>query len=104
MVLVADRADPRTGEHEIVGVGRLSKVRGTNEAEFALLVSDRFQGRGLGTAFLNRLLQIGRDEKLERISGDILPENAEMKHICEKLGFCLTHTIGDPVLKAVIAL
>ncbi|MGO9471002.1 MAG: bifunctional acetate--CoA ligase family protein/GNAT family N-acetyltransferase [Isosphaeraceae bacterium] len=104
MVLVADRADSQTGDREIVGVGRLSKVRGTNEAEFALLVSDRFQGRGLGTAFLERLVRIGRDEKLERISGDILPDNAEMKHICEKLGFRLTHTLGDPVLKALIDL
>ena len=104
IVLVADRADCGTGEHEIVGVGRLSKVRGTSEAEFALLVSDRFQGRGLGTALLDRLVQIGRDEKINRISGDILPENAEMKHICAKLGFRLTHTIDEPAIKAVIDL
>jgi acetyltransferase len=102
IVLVAERADSGTGEHEIVGVGRLSKVRGTNEAEFALLVSDRFQGRGLGTAFLDRLVQIGRDEKIDRVSGDILPDNAEMKHICEKLGFRLTHTVDDVAIRAVI--
>jgi len=104
MVLVADRADSRTGEHQIVGVGRLSKVRATNQAEFALLVSDHYQGRGLGTAFLDRLVRIGRAEKIDRISGDILTDNAEMKHICEKLGFRLMHTIGDPAIKAVIDL
>ncbi len=104
MVLVADRANDQTGQHEIVGVGRLSKVRGTNEAEFALLVSDRFQGQGLGTAFLDRLVTIGRDEKIDRISGDILPDNAEMKHICKKLGFRLTHSIGDPTITAAIDL
>ena len=64
MALVAERKNPETGDHEILGVGRLSKLRGTDEAEFALLVSDRFQGQGLGTELLRRLLQIGRDEKI----------------------------------------
>ena len=84
MALVADRKDPETGEHEILGVGRLSKLHGTNEAEFALVVSDHFQGQGLGTELLSRLLQVGRDEKIDRIFGDILPENTEMqKHLRE---------------------
>ena len=48
MVLVADHKNRDAGDHEIRGVGRLSKVRGTNEAEFALVVSDRFQGLGPG--------------------------------------------------------
>ena len=46
MALVAERQDPQSGQHEIIGVGRLSKVRGTNEAEFALLISDRYQAQG----------------------------------------------------------
>jgi acetyltransferase len=102
LVLVAERADLQTGEREIIGIGRLSKVRGTNEAEFALLVSDGFQGRGLGTAFLDRLVTIGRSEKIERICGDILPGNVEMKHICKKLGFQLTHVVGDSTIRASI--
>jgi acetyltransferase len=98
---VADRKDPATGEHEILGVGRLSKVRGTNDAEFALVVSDRFQGFGLGTELLSRLLQVGRDENIDRIFGDILPENVEMQRICEKLGFKMTHNIKESVIRAV---
>jgi acetyltransferase len=101
MALVADRKSPETGEHEILGVGRLSKVRGTNEAEFALVVSDRFQGLGLGTELLSRLLQVGRDENIDRIFGDILPENAEMQKICERLGFKMTHNIKESVIRAV---
>jgi acetyltransferase len=101
MALVADRKSPETGEHEILGVGRLSKVRGTNEAEFALVVSDRFQGLGLGTELLSRLLQVGRDENIDRIFGDILPENTEMQKICERLGFRMTHNIKESVIRAV---
>ena len=104
MVLVADHKNPETGVHEIRGVGRLSKLRGTNEAEFALLVSDRFQGRGLGTKLLDRLLQIGRAENIARISGHILAENTEMKRVCEKLGFRLDRRIDDSVIEAVIEL
>jgi acetyltransferase len=101
MALVADRRNPETGEHEILGVGRLSKVHGTTEAEFALLVSDAFQGLGLGTELLSRLLQVGRDEDVDRIFGDILPENTEMQRICEKLGFKLTHNIRESLIRAV---
>ncbi len=89
MALVADYKNPKTGEHEILGVGRLSKLPGTDEAEFGMLVSDRFHNQGLGTELLRRLLQVGRDEKLARITAEILPDNHVMQHLCKKLGFCL---------------
>ena len=101
MALVADHKNPETGDHEILGVGRLSKIRGTSEAELALIVSDRFQGLGLGTELISRLLQVGRDENINRIFGDILPENIEMQRICEKLGFKLTHNVKESLIHAV---
>ena len=104
MVLVADREGPETGAREIVGVGRLSKVRGTDEAEFAVLISDHFQRRGLGLGLLSRLIQLGRDEGLARIFGTILPENIGMRRICEKLGFRISHVVDDAVLKAELEL
>ena len=104
MVLVADRESPTTGEHEILGVGRLNKIPGTRDAEFAILVSDQFQGIGLGTEFLGRLLQIGRAEHLKQILGYILPANVEMQRICKALGFAITHDIEDSVVRATITL
>ena len=100
MALVADRKNPETGEHEILGGGRLIKIRGTEDAEFALVVSDRFQGLGLGTELVSRLLQVGRDENIDRIFGDILLENAEMQRICEKLGFKMTHNVKESLIRA----
>lgn len=97
MVLVAEGADPKTGEPEIYGVVRLSKQNGTDSAEFSLLVSDRTQGQGLGTELMRRLLQVGRDEQLRRIWGEILAENAAMQRICEKLGFRLERVDADLV-------
>jgi acetyltransferase len=104
MALVADRKNPETGEHEIRGVGRLSKVRGTDDAEFALVVSDPYQGLGLGTELVSRLLQVGRDENINRIFGDILPENIEMQRICEKLHFELTHNVKESLIRVTTKL
>jgi acetyltransferase len=101
MALVADRKNPQTGEHEIVGIGRLSKLHGKDEAEFAMLISDRFQCQGLGTQLLRRLLEVGRDEKLQYITAEILSENRAMQHICEKLGFRLKPIPGESMVKAI---
>jgi acetyltransferase len=89
IALVAERKDAASGQHEIIAVGRLSKARGLNEAEFALLISDRWQGQGLGTELLKRLVQVGRDEKLGRITAFILSENHAMHHLSKRAGFKL---------------
>ena len=87
IALVAELKDAKTGQSEILGVGRLSKERGLNEAEFAILVSDRWQKHGLGTELLKRLVQVGRDEKLARITADILADNIAMRTVSKKVGF-----------------
>ena len=89
LALVADYFNPETGKQEILGIGRLSKIYGTNEAEFGMLVSDHHQGVGLGTELLYSLIDIGRQEKLSCITAEILPENYTMQHLCRKVGFIL---------------
>lgn len=100
MALVADSRNPATGEHEILGVGRLTKIPGTNDAEFALVVADHMQGRGLGTELLRRLLQVAAQENLGRVTGDILPENLPMQQVCRKLGFRLRYSAEHGIVKA----
>lgn len=104
LALVAEGRDPETGARAILGVGRLSKLRDANEAEFAMLISDRFQGQGLGSELLRRLVAIGRAERLDRIRADILPDNREMQAVCRKLGFQLDRLIDDDAVRAVITL
>jgi acetyltransferase len=104
IALVADFRDAQTGEHAILAVARLIKMPGENEAEFALIISDHFQRLGLGTELLRRLLQIGRDEKLQRIVADILLDNRAMQHVAKKLGFSLRSAFGGSSVKAVIDL
>ena len=100
MALVAERRNAATGENEILGVSRLTRVLGTNDAEVAVLVSDQFHGRGLGKELLGRLVTVGADEKLSALKADILPDNRDVTRICEKLGFTLRHSMEDEVIKA----
>ena len=87
IALVAELKVAKGEEHKILGVGRLSKLRGVNEAEFAVLISDDWQDQGLGSELLKQLVQIGRDEKLDRLSGQILLDNHAMQHLCRNIGF-----------------
>jgi acetyltransferase len=91
IALVVEHKDAVTGHREILGVGRLSKARGLNEGEFALLVSDRWQSQGLGTNLLKQLVQVGRAEKLERITAFILADNRAMQHVSKKAGFTVEY-------------
>jgi acetyltransferase len=100
MVLVAVRRQP---EREIVGVGRLRKIYGGDEAEVAILIQDEYQGQGLGTELLRRLLEVARDEPdIGRVVAYMLPENQGMKRIASNLGFQLK--FEDQMLKAELVL
>ena len=86
IALVAEGEE--NGEKAILGVGRLSKLHGTgDEARFTMLISDRYQGKGLGKELLTRIIKIGRNEKIKRIIALMSPENKTMKSLCRSVGF-----------------
>jgi acetyltransferase len=87
-----------------MGVGRVIKDAGANEAEFAILVTDQFQRKGLGTELLRRLIQVARDEKLQYLTGDILPENHGMQAVCKQLGMTVQYLPEDRLMRAELAL
>ncbi len=104
MAFVVEGPDPSTGERRIIVAGRLSRVHGTNDATFSMLVSDQFQSQGLGTRYLQELLQIARSEKLEHVRANIAPENQAMQEICKRMGFELHHKPGTMIVEAEIKL
>jgi acetyltransferase len=99
MALVAEhkKAD---GTGEIMAVGRLSKIHGSEEAEIAVLVRDEFQHKGLGTELVSRLLVVARDEKLQAVVSTMLGINREMRAICKRLGFRLQVDMEDDLINA----
>jgi acetyltransferase len=104
MVLVAERMNPASGARDIVAVGRLVKLQDPSEAEFAVVVADDFQGRGLGSEMVRTLLQIAREEKLRKVKAEILADNAGMISVCRKLGFELQLRLHDSTMEAEMSL
>lgn len=85
-------------------IGHPVKAHDTREAEFVVLVTDQFQHQGLGTELVRQLIQVGRDEHLQRLTGDILAENQGMQVICRKLGFHFQYSPRDQVVKVDLPL
>ena len=86
IALVTEHRNIGTGELEILAVGRLRKIDAT-DAELAVLITDEYQGRGLGLELSRRLVEVARAEKIERVIAEILPENIHMQRVCRELGF-----------------
>jgi acetyltransferase len=104
MALVAERTTPETGQPEILAVGRLTKEPSGKNAEVAVLVSDRCQGKGLGTELLRRLVEIARQEKLQEIVAHILFENLAMRKLAHRFGFKLRESNDPEMVVAALSL
>jgi acetyltransferase len=104
IALVAVRQNPETKGDEIIGVARLIKKQGTNEAEFAIVLSDSFQGYGLGTHLLRLSVSIGQREKIGRITALILPENHVMQRVFRKAGFEVAYDRVNEAMRAELKL
>ncbi len=87
MALVAEWKDPSTSTAEIVGVARFQREHDTGDAEFAIVLSDAAQGKGLGSELMRQLVSVAQQEKIQRLTAEIHPENMAMQRVCEKLGF-----------------
>ena len=86
MALVAmDASQP---EEKILGVARLIRRKpGGAEAEFAVVVSDAWQGKGIGATLMRRLMVVAQKQYLEYLWGMVLPQNKQMLNLARKLGF-----------------
>lgn len=77
----------RGKKKRIIGVGRLTGEADRGVGEFAVLVHDEFQGRGLGFKLIDVVIGIARDKGFDRITGYISTENRRMITLVHELGF-----------------
>ncbi len=98
IALVLDRRIPGTDNHEILGVARLAKIFGTNEAEFAIVVTDAWQNQGLGVELSKRIEEIARAEGVQLLRAVMLPENREMQRLAKKMGFTIERSGNGEVI------
>jgi acetyltransferase len=88
LVAIQETAD---GER-MLGVARVTRERNPETGEFAVLVGDRWQGKGIGAELLLRCLKIAKEMGMKRASGIVLAENTQMLALGRKLGFTFKRT------------
>src|SRR5262245_21232703 len=74
------------GRQAVVAAGGRYIVQQPGTAEVAFVVTDPYQGQGIGAALLRHLAWIGRDAGLKQFTAEVLPENAPMLKVFEKSG------------------
>ena len=88
---------------EIVGVGRYDRVN-DDDAEIAFNIRDDYQGRGLGSVFLEHLAAAGRDRGITRFVAEVLPSNRRMINTFKEAGYTVTQRYEDDVLAISFAI
>ncbi|OPY90551.1 MAG: Succinyl-CoA ligase (ADP-forming) subunit beta [Syntrophus sp. PtaU1.Bin208] len=85
LAIVAEISE--NGRRRIIAVGSLHVDAEKNTGEFALLVHDAFQRKGLASKLLQLIIGYGREKGLNEIDGQIMSENDKMIGLARKLGF-----------------
>lgn len=85
-VVAVIKSDVESETEQIIGAGRYLLNRSTNEAEFALLVNDDYQNRGIGTFLLNHLMRIAKSKGVDAFIAYVHPQNQPMIRFIHKTG------------------
>jgi acetyltransferase len=87
---------------KMLGVARLTKeTSNAADGEFAIVVRDEYQGKGLGTQLMNALITAARDQHVREIWGHVLVSNSGMLRFVESLGFDVRPS-DDPEIRKVV--
>jgi acetyltransferase len=101
MAIVAELEE--NGKKSMIGVARLIMNQDMTSGEVAILVQDRFQGKRLGTKFVEMLIGIAIERGLEEVRADVLTENESMLKVFRRLGFS-TQWVPGGTTEAVLKL
>jgi acetyltransferase len=102
-LVAAMPAGPETSA-AILAVGRLSRTDDPSRADFALLVNDKAQGRGIGSALMKRLMLLARACGFRQLTGEVLVANHEMLYVCRQFGFSLRTLADDGLVEVCLDL
>jgi acetyltransferase len=69
--------------------------------EFALVVADEWQGKGIGTRMMKELINAARQRGFEAMTGEVMAENVAMLKLVGELGFTLSEDPEDHTIRLV---
>lgn len=84
------------GREVEIAVARYSMNPDGESCEFALVVADAWQRRGIGSRLLTMLMEGARNRGFRMIEGQVLAENAPMLTLVRRLGFRVERTPNSP--------
>ncbi len=77
------------GPEVMMGVGRLVMDPDRENAEFAVIVADPWQGKGLGEKLIEGVIAIAQDYGVKTLWGEVLAQNVPMLGLVKKTGFTI---------------
>jgi acetyltransferase len=101
MALIAVRLN-EDGEEQI-GVARYTTNLDKTSCEFALVVSDKWQSKGIAHHLMRNLMEIARDRNLEKMDGQVLSSNRKMLELVRSLNFQISNDPDDSTIELVEA-
>jgi len=90
-----------TETERIVGVSRYITNPDQSSCEFALVVSDDFSGKGLGSRLMLSIMDVAREKGLAEMDGLVLANNPGMLKLMRSLGFSVKTFAEDADFKIV---
>lgn len=84
------------GEEREIAVARYAINPDGETCEFAVVVADDWQGRGVGSELMRQLMNAAKKKGIKRIQGQVLKDNTEMLGLMEFLGFEAEPNPEDP--------
>ena len=93
------------GKEVEIGVCRYVTNPDGESCEFAVVVADEWQGRGIAVRLMEELIAVAREKRLKQMLGHILASNSRMLKLVVELGFTIGPEANDPMVRrAVLAL
>ncbi len=99
MALVA--INPGVDGEEEIGVARYLTNPDKKTCEFAIVVSDKWQGKGIARLLMQKLIEIARNRSLEVMEGQVLANNYRMLELMMSLNFKVSNDPNDNGIKVV---
>lgn len=101
VALVAEMVE--NGKRKILGVSRLSIEPDGKHGEMAFIVSDYWQGLGLGTKLVDYSLDIAKEKGVQNVYAIMLQDNYRAISLTKKMGFGIEY-LSDGTVKATLDL
>jgi acetyltransferase len=92
------------GKERMLATARVISDPDGKRAEFAILVGDPWQGKGVGARLLEKCLSIAKERGIETVWGVVLRENTGMIALGRKLGFKASRTVAPGEFELTIEL